>query len=112
MIKYKQRQKTENIIIDCLSLSSFKEYRRRQCVTGAYDSGYHFYIDDLGQIFNDREINAVAKNNTETLHSNSIYVLVNADKDKINYAQRLSIDELIQKIQRESDVTLNVVYER
>ena len=102
-LEFMSRQKTNFIHIVHLDndYRSYEEvYYEAKC-KGKFDTGYHFYIDRLGKVSEDRPTHAVA--DPELINSEtSIYILVSTGpKKKLTDAQYVALQELLGVLQVE-----------
>lgn len=100
-LEYRKRQQTLFIYI-CVSGSStgsFVELYRNERAKGNYDTGYHYYIDILGNVVEDRQKDSIA-NATFEEFDRAIYILCEAVK-KPNDCQAISLQELLECLKGE-----------
>lgn len=71
---------------------SFEETYREAIRNGEFDTGYHFFIDNMGVITEDRNVESIAGNNWENYNC-AVYVLIEAES-KPNDCQKMAINEL------------------
>ena len=95
-LRYKKRIETKAVyfIANGNPYSSFEETYRNARRQGMYDTGYHYYIDGFGNVYEDRPHDVVASSSFEDSTS-SIYVLLETE-DRPTDCQRIAIADLLE----------------
>lgn len=109
-VEYRKRELTAYVYVVCSGsdVGTFTEAFRKARVQGYYDTGYHYYIDPLGEVFEDRDLDAIADSTFEE-YTHSIYILCESEK-KINDCQRLSLEELLPILCNRYGSNLEVIF--
>ena len=109
-VEYRKREHTAFVYVVCSgsNVGTFTEAFRNARIQGYYDTGYHYYIDPLGEVFEDRAIDAIADSTFEE-YTHSIYILCESEK-KINDCQRLTLDELLPMLYDRYGQNLEVIF--
>lgn len=109
-VEYRKRKHTAFVYVVCSGsdTGTFEEAFREARSQGYYDTGYHYYIDPLGEVVEDRDVDAIADSNFEE-YTHSIYILCEAEK-KINDCQRWSLEELLPILCNRYEQKLEVIF--
>lgn len=109
-VEYRKREQTAFVYVVCSgsNMGTFEETFREARIRGYYDTGYHYYIDPMGEVFEDRDLDAIADANFEE-YTHSIYILCEAEK-KLNDCQKLSLNELLPVLYGHYDRKLKVIF--
>lgn len=97
---FRKRKETKTLCIVHRDMDgkSFDDVYRYFIQRGELGTGYHYFIDNFGQISEDRKLDEIAGwdyPNNET----SIYVLVDCKDGNSNDSQQYAVNKLISQIQ-------------
>lgn len=109
-VEYRKREMTAFVYVVCSGsdVGTFEETYRKARIQGYYDTGYHYYIDPMGEVSEDRDLDAIADANFEE-YTHSIYILCETEK-KLNDCQKLSLNELLPILCSRYDHQLKIIF--